>query len=347
VSPPRLNHRPAHRSPTMWSPMPIDPVLARRLPLLEGIASFPEALADPEKKARLDAFMEPGEQPPSPPVTVHDDAAPGPHGPVPVRVYQPVHAADGPRPALVWMHGGAFMGGDLDMPEADTVARELAHRADAVVVSVDYRLAVGGVTYPVPHDDVVAAFRWVVARAGALGVDPEDVSLGGASAGANLAAGAGLRLRDDADRPGPRRLLLAYPCVHAVLPPASDELTEKMTEVPRLLRFLQEDRDWITGNYLGGLDVEVPGYAMPALAADLAGLAPVTMVNSEYDDLRTSGETFAEMLRAAGVPVDVRTEPGTLHGHLNHAPSALVGADRTLAVFADALRVRRTAGLPA
>jgi acetyl esterase/lipase len=342
--------------------MPIDPVIARRLPLLEGIASFPEALADPEQKARLDAFMDPGEQPPSPPVTVRDDAAPGPHGPIPVRVYRPADgsagsdgsdgsdagdSADAPRPALVWMHGGAFMGGDLDMPEADTVARELAHRAGAVVVSVDYRLAVGGVTYPVPHDDVVAAFRWVVAQAGTLGVDPDDVSLGGASAGANLAAGAGLRLRDDADRPGPRRLLLAYPCVHAVLPPASDELAEKMTEVPRLLRFLQEDRDWITGNYLGGLDVEVPGYAMPALAADLTGLPPVTIVNSEYDDLRTSGETFAAMLRDAGVPVDVRTEPGTLHGHLNHAPSALVGADRTLAVFADALRVRSTAGQPA
>ena len=145
----------------------------------------------------------------------------------------------------------------------------------------------------------------------------------------------------------PCRVLLAYPCVHAVLPPLSDELAAKMTEVPRLLRFLQEDRDWITGNYLGGLDVEVPGYAMAAVADDLAGLPPVTIVNSEYDDLRASGEEFAELLRAAGVPVDASTEPGTLHGHLNQSPEHLPGADRTLDVFADALRVRSAAGRPA
>ncbi len=319
--------------------MPIDPVLASRLPLLDGITSFADVMADPQKKARFDAFSDPGEQPASPDVVVHDDAAPGPHGPVPVRVYRPTGPAGTPRPGLVWMHGGAFLGGDLDMPEADTVARQLAHRAGAVVVSVDYRLALGGVTYPVPHDDVVAAFRWTVASAAALGIDPEDVYLGGASAGGNLAAGAGLRLRDDRDDPGPRRLLLAYPCVHAVLPPLSDELAAKMAEVPRMLRFLQEDRDFITANYLGGRDVEVPGYAMAAVA-DLAGLAPVTIVNSEYDDLRISGEVFAELLEAAGVEVDVRTEPGTLHGHLNHSPEVLAGADRTLEVFAAALRER-------
>ena len=63
--------------------------------------------------------------------------------------------------SLVWLHGGAFRMGDLDMPEADRTSREICERADAVVVSVDYRLRFGGVTYPVPHDDTVAALRWV------------------------------------------------------------------------------------------------------------------------------------------------------------------------------------------
>ena len=103
------------------------------------------------------------------------------------------------RPALVWVHGGAFLGGDLDMLEADGVAREICARAGAVVVSVDYRLCHGGVTYPVPHDDVVAAVRWVRDYAGRLGVDADRISVGGASAGGNLAAGATLRLRDDDD----------------------------------------------------------------------------------------------------------------------------------------------------
>ena len=78
--------------------------------------------------------------------------------------------ADG-RPCLVWAHGGGFLGGDLDMREADWTAREVCARAGAVVVSVDYRLAVDGVCYPVPHDDTVAAVAWVRDHAEALGID--------------------------------------------------------------------------------------------------------------------------------------------------------------------------------
>ena len=127
--------------------------------------------------------------------------------------------------------------GDLDMPEADWTARQICERAGAVVVSVDYRLCVGGVTYPVPHDDAVAAVRWVRDDAAALGIDPARISLGGASAGGNLAAGATLELRDE-DGWVPAALLLAYTTLHAVVPPPSPSLAPLMDEVPPLLRFL-------------------------------------------------------------------------------------------------------------
>ena len=108
----------------------------------------------------------------APEVDVRADTVPGPHGPVPVRIYTPPSRPGTDRAALVWVHGGAFLGGDLDMREADGVAREICARAGAVVVSVDYRLCHGGVTYPVPHDDVVAAVRWVRDNAADLGVEP-------------------------------------------------------------------------------------------------------------------------------------------------------------------------------
>ncbi len=76
---------------------------------------------------------------------------------MPVRIYEPPAGERTGRPCLVWAHGGGFLGGDLDMREADWTAREVCVRAGAVVVSVDYRLAVDGVSYPVPHDDTVAA----------------------------------------------------------------------------------------------------------------------------------------------------------------------------------------------
>ncbi len=100
--------------------------------------------------------------------------------------------------------------------EADRTAREVCARAGAVVVSVDYRLAVGGVTYPLPHDDVVAAVRWVRDEAAALGVDPTRITVGGASAGGNLPRARSCGCADD-EGWQPAALVLAYTTTHAVL----------------------------------------------------------------------------------------------------------------------------------
>jgi acetyl esterase/lipase len=229
--------------------VPLYPAIAERLHLLDGIGSWQE-LVDPEKAARMARFDSWPDAAPAPDVDVRIDVAPGPHGYVPVRIYTPSASVDTGRPALVWMHGGAFLGGDLDMVEADGVAREICARAGAVVVSVDYGLCHDGVTYPVPHDDVVAAIRWVRSGAAELGADDSRISVGGASAGANLAAGATLRLRDD-DGWQPAALLLAYPVAHPVLPRASASLAAIMADLPRMLRFLPEDTAFINANYLG------------------------------------------------------------------------------------------------
>ena len=179
-------------SPAEERTCPIHPSQSSKFHLLEGIESFEAGLADPTTRARLDEFMSITDAPAPPAVDVRDDSAPGPHGPVPVRIYTPTGGGSD-LPCFVWLHGGAFRMGDLDMPEADWTARQICDRAGAVVVSVDYRLCVGGVTYPVPHDDVVAAVRWVRDDAAALGVDAARISLGGASAGGNLATGAALQ----------------------------------------------------------------------------------------------------------------------------------------------------------
>lgn len=319
--------------------MPIHPALAARLPILDGVPSLADALADPQLRARLEEFRSwPGAAAP-PAADVAGVAVPGPHGPVPVRVYRPrsagTDAGGGARPTLVWMHGGAFRMGDLDMMEADGVARELAVRAGAVVVSVDYRLAVGGVSYPVPHDDVVAALRWVRDHAGELGADPARIVAGGASAGGNLATGAVLRLRDE-DGWTPAALLLAYAALHAVIPEPSAVLAAALREIPRVLRFLPDDRRDITRNYLGGPESRADGYAMPALA-DLTGLCPTVLLNAEYDDLRPSAEAFAAQLAVVGVDVRQVLARGLLHGFLNLPAGALEPVGRALDLLAEEL----------
>ena len=318
--------------------MPIHPDIASRTHLLEGITSFQTALADPAQRARLDEFMSITGAPPPPQVDTRDDVLPGPHGPVPVRVYLPAGEVEG-RPALVWLHGGAFLGGDLDMPEADWTARHMADRAGAVVVTVDYRLCTGGVHYPVPHDDVVAAVRWARENAAGLGMDRTRISLGGASAGGNLAIGAALKLRDEDGEP-PAALLPIYPVAHSVLPPASAALAARMAEVPPVLRFLPEDTDSFNTNYLGGPLSAADGYAFGALAV-LEGLCPTLVLNAEYDDLRASGEDFTARLALAGVDVRQVLVPGMLHGFLN-TRSDLEPVDRALTLMADVVAAART-----
>ena len=159
-------------------------------------------------------------------VTPINDTVAGPHGPVPVRWYfpQPGTLLIGTAP-IVWVHGGAFVRGDLDLPETHEVARALAAQGFRVV-TVGYRLVTAGfrrpgggpaIRYPVPVDDVVAVVRAVQQD------NPHGVILGGASAGACLAAGAVLRLAAD-DAPPLRGLFFAYGIFHARLPVVSREV---------------------------------------------------------------------------------------------------------------------------
>ncbi|WP_223358982.1 alpha/beta hydrolase [Leifsonia sp. ZF2019] len=251
-------------------------------------------------------------------IVVRQLAAEGPHGSIPVRVYAP--AGDAVHPGLVWNHGGAFAGGDLDMPEADWVSRSLAERG-FVVVSVDYRLAVEGVHFPVPSDDVVAAFRWVAAHTAELGIDPARLAIGGASAGGDLAAGALLRLRD-AGGPLPARALLAYPTVHPELPSFSAELEAAVAlHGPDDPRFEPDAVREMNLNFAGDEATMSDPYAFPGLA-DPTGLPPVFVLNSEVDTLRASGEAFAASLARHGVTVLSLFEPGSRHGHLNRPDEA-------------------------
>ena len=252
-----------------------------------------------------------------------DLEVPGPNGGIPVRVYR--HASGETSGAgLVWCHGGAFLGGDLDMPEADLVARGLVTRTKAVVASVDYRLCHAGVHHPVPHDDAYAAFTWIRAHAADFGIDPARVAVGGASAGGNLAASVALHSRD-AGAPA-WQVLLAYPVVHVAMPEPSAELAACLAQMPPALRFEPPTVAWMNENYLGGPAETADAYAFAALAHDLTGYPTTYIENAEFDDLRASGEAFAARLADAGVDVTVVVAAGVPHGHLNAIGSPLTSA---------------------
>lgn len=282
--------------------MPIERLLAERLAAIQaGVPGID-----------YDTPYGPGEQAP---LDVSDQDIPGPHGPIGVRVYRQPTPRTEPAPALLWCHGGGFTFGDLEMPEGDQTSRAVAARTGGTVVSVNYRLVTEDANkYPVPLDDVVAAYSWAVDHAAELGTEPHRIALGGASAGGNLVCGAALRLRD-ASGPLPPLLLPIYPIVHQELPVYSEELTGKLAEAPPDQLIDLPGVASINDFFLGGAAVE--HYAFPALAPDLAGFPRTLIVNAEYDTLRASGEAFGGQLAAAGVDVRVVLVPGVLHGHLN------------------------------
>ncbi|QKJ20660.1 alpha/beta hydrolase fold domain-containing protein [Microbacterium hominis] len=265
-----------------------------------------------------------------------------------VRVY-PAQQPDGT--GLVWAHGGGFAGGTLDMPESDWVARRLSARG-TTVISVDYRLAPtpaawaaaagvpakGGVHYPAPSDDMLAAWSWTVERAQRLRIDPARLAIGGTSAGGNLAAGATLRLIERRFPTLPALAVLAYPTLLAVQPAPSPELRAALDAHPDADRFGPEVVLGMYENYLGGSIEGAPQGAIPGLArpVDLVQFPPTLMINGEIDELRVSGEAFAHSLRTAGREIEVVTEPGTEHGHLNrpHEPAASLTIDRIAARLA-------------
>jgi xylan 1,4-beta-xylosidase len=252
-----------------------------------------------------------------------DREIPGPHGPIPVRIYRPV-SGEPSGAGLVWYHGGAFLGGDLDMPEADLVARGLVTRTAGVVVSVFYRLCVDGVHHPVPHDDAYTAYRWTRDHAAELGIDPGRLAVGGASAGGCLAATVALHGRDDGFAPA--KALLAYPVCHAAMPPGSEEYGTVMAQLPPALGFPPEATAALNWNYVGSDPATADGYAFPGHATELGGFPSAYIENCEFDELRASGEEFGRQLASVGVDVEVVTAAGVPHGHLNAIGSPLTAA---------------------
>lgn len=309
--------------------MPLHPYFVAKIAPLHAIS--PVDLATP---GALDDFMAstPGWEPAAD-VEIAERSVPGPHGPVPLRIYTST-AEFVTRTGLVWMHGGGFSSGTLDWPEAHVVAAELAHRTGAVVVSVDYRLAVAGVTYPTPLDDVVAAWTWFESNAAELGVT-SGLFIGGGSAGANLAAATAMRLRDESERV-PEAMLLAYGVFHFPVPGVGPEQQAELGALPNFMRATPEGHIQAFRNYVGNV-FDVPPYAAPG-NRNLRDMPTAYIVISELDELRASSETFATQLSEAGTVVRTHLAEGMLHGHLNWMPTAEVPEiEATVSFLAQAL----------
>ena len=281
--------------------MPVDPAVQALLDQLEEAGGPDISEQTPEQAREMIqgfALMQAGA--PEPPV-VFDRTIPGPGGDIPVRVY----AADGDNlPVLVYFHGGGWVIGDIESHDG-TCKQLLAELGDAVVVSVDYRLAPEH-KYPAAADDCYAVAAWVAENAEQIGGDGSRIAVCGDSAGGNLSAVVSLMARD---RGGPQ---IAAQVLHV---PVTDHNYEWQSYTDNAEGYLltRASMVWFWDHYLPNAAAGREAYASPYRADDVSSLPPALVQTAEYDPLRDEGEAYGERLREAGVEVDIHRYDGNIH----------------------------------
>ncbi|MEO6126667.1 MAG: alpha/beta hydrolase [Ilumatobacteraceae bacterium] len=252
-------------------------------------------------------------------VVTTEHVVPSAGGPVPVRSYRP---ADGILPAVIFLHGGGWVIGDIETH--DGFCRSLAIEAGAVVFSVGYRLAPEH-PFPAAADDALAALTWVIDAADELGIDRSRTSLCGDSAGGHLAA---VTSRRGASK---GLAIASQVLVYPVTDTATD--TDSYVRNGAGCGLTSDDMRWFFDHYLPPLiDRTAPDCApLRAHPQDLRGVAPAYVATCEFDPLRDEGQAYARALAAAGVVVDYEEWPGTIHGFI---------LMRTITPATDALRRR-------
>jgi acetyl esterase len=241
---------------------------------------------------------------PAPPVDeVREVAIPAPGRTVRARLYLP--GGDGPLPAYMFLFGGGWWHGSIDMSANEAACRERCAEARCVVLAVDYRLAPED-PFPAGLEDAYAGLTWLAEHAEELGVDPDRIVIGGGSAGASLTAGLALLARD---RGGPRAAL-------QILEAPALDLTLSQPSVPGIcadLGITMEDLTSVVALYVPREDDLRDPYASPLLADSVADVPPALIMVCEHDVLRESGELYAVRLAEAGVPVSCVRYCGQVH----------------------------------
>ncbi|MCO5121425.1 MAG: alpha/beta hydrolase [Burkholderiaceae bacterium] len=311
--------------------MPLDPHLAGVLKMLADAGRKPTYLGTPEEGRAGYLALTIGTRKPEeivPVGSIEDTTVDGATGPMKARIYRPEGA--GPFPTVSYLHGGGYVIGNLDTH--DNMCRDLCRGAQAVVVSLDYRLAPEH-PFPAGIEDAVTGTRWVASRARELG-GTDTVGVAGDSAGGNFSAVVSQQLR------GTPHALAAQFLIY----PAVDHLGAGHASLEENAKgyFLElETMKWFYAHYAGDRqDVTDPRIA-PLQAASLAGLPPAVIVTAEFDPLRDEGEAYGRALQAAGVKAEVIRCDGMIHGFFDMgrwSPAAQAHVQGSIRRFAEVLR---------
>ena len=254
--------------------------------------------------------------------------APGKGGPVPLRAYRPKGAGkDEALPALMYIHGGGWVIGDLDTH--DVVCRTLANGARCAVFSVEYRKAPES-PFPAAIDDCFSSLMFISGNSASLKINPNQIAIGGDSAGGNLAAAIALMARE-AGGPAISFQLLIYPATDQRLGhPSIDGNGEGYLLTKKVMQYFR-------GHYLPHKEDWLDWRASPLLAKSHATLPPAFVMTAGFDPLLDEGRAYSEKLKKEGVPTEYREYSDMVHGFITMG-RVLDTANAALADCAKALK---------
>lgn len=276
--------------------------------LLDNVkrAGFPPIYTLPVAQARAayQAGVGASELPHAPVARVETFQIPGPAGPMRARLWANSH--DPEQPVLLYLHGGGFVIGSIETCES--MCRALAVESGAAVVAIDYRLAPEH-KYPAGLQDCWAAFTWLVEHGRSMGLDGRRIAVGGDSAGGTFSACVALMARD-AGIPLALQALI-YPSVQ------TRAATESFKAFSRDTLLSAELMKWFDQQTMGPEPLQHAWHREPLHADDHRGVAPAWIGLAECDALADEGRQYAQKLRDAGVPVQVREWAGLIHDFIN------------------------------
>lgn len=220
---------------------------------------------------------------------------------IPLRIYTP--PGTGPFPVLVYFHGGGWVLADINAYDAG--ARALADDGQTIVVSVGYRLAPEH-KFPAAPNDAYAALQWAFANAASINGDPKRVSVGGESAGGNLATVAAMMARDK-QTTMPIHETLVYPVTNYAFDTPSYNANANAKPLNRAMM------KWFFSYYLRSPADGTNPYVSPLRADSLANMPPATIITDDIDPLQSEGKAYADKLQAAGVAVSYKNYEGVTH----------------------------------
>lgn len=238
---------------------------------------------------------------------VEELSIPGVKGNIPARFYRPILATNQDKlPVLIYFHGGGWTIGDIDTH--DPVCRLLADSGKFSVLNVGYRLAPEN-KFPAAVEDAWSAYNWVVDGQGDyLGIDTGAISVGGDSAGGNLATVVSIMARD---------AKLNLICQALIYPATSFYIdSDSQREFAEGYFLTREGQKWYHSQYLGSDEDRDNWKASPIFADSLEGLAPAYILTCGFDPLRDDGLVYSERLKKSGVEVVYRCFEGQIHGFI-------------------------------